>query len=401
MSTPLVIAAHGTRVGDGVAACHALVELVRERLPETEVSVGFVELTEPSIPEALVTAMDDDPRAVVVPLMLGTGGHVRSDIPEFIDEAVQQVPGAHVDYARHLGPDPRLIDAVEARLAAAAEGWDRSQTTVVFVGRGALVPAANADHVHLARMLFERGQWADVEPAFIQVTRPSLPEALERVHGRGARRIVVMGHWLFPGRLKDWTHQLTAEWADAHPDTQVRVAEIIGACPELADVVVERYREMLPEAPAHGSQAYLSGLLLAGRDVLVVGGGRIATRRVPKLVEAGAKVTVVAPSVTEHLRGLAVDGRLRLEQRAFEADDLADAWYVLAATDDAETNAWVAGLAEQRHTFCVRADDGAAGSAWTPATDDAHGITVAVIGNRDPRTSKAVKQAIVATLRGA
>lgn len=399
MSTPLVIAAHGTRVGDGVAACHALVELVRERLPETEVSVGFVELTEPSIPEALVTAMDDDPRAVVVPLMLGTGGHVRSDIPEFIDEAVQQVPGAHVDYARHLGPDPRLIDAVEARLAAAAEGWDRSQTTVVFVGRGALVPAANADHVHLARMLFERGQWADVEPAFIQVTRPSVPEVLDRAYAHGARRIVVMGHWLFPGRLQEWTRRQTSQWAEAHLDAEVRVAEIIGACPELADVVVERYQEMLPHAPAQGSPAYLSGLLLRGRDTLVVGAGKIATRRLRKLLEAGARVRVVAPSVSDTVRQLAADGRLVLEERRFHDDDVAEAWYVLAATNDPEVNAAVARVAEEKHTFCVRADDAAAGSAWTPATDDVRGMTVAVIGNRDPRTSKAVKEAIVAALQ--
>lgn len=397
--TPLVIAAHGTRVGAGVEACHRLVDLVRERLPETPVSVGFVELTQPSIPGALVDAMAEQPRAVVVPLMLGTGGHVRADIPEFIDEACERVPGAHIDYAAHLGPHPRLMEAVEQRLHAARGDWSEEETTVVFVGRGALVPEANADHVRLARMLHERGSWQSFETGFIQVTRPSLPETLDRAYATGARRIVVMGHWLFPGRLRTWTHERSEAWAMEHRDAEVRVAEVIDACPELADVVAERYLEMLPQAPTHGSPTYLSGLRLRDRDVLVIGGGKVATRRIPRLLEAGARVRVVSPSLTEELRALAGEGRFAFSERPFLDSDLGDAWYVLAATDQPSVNALAARLAEERHTFCVRADAADEGSAWTPAVDNAHGLTVAVIGNRDPRTSKRVKEAIAATLR--
>ncbi|GAA4900662.1 hypothetical protein GCM10025789_18980 [Tessaracoccus lubricantis] len=372
---------------------------MRDRLPDAPVSVGFVELAEPSITEALAEAMGEHgPRAVVVPLMLGTGGHVRSDIPGFIDAARSAVPGAHVDYAAHLGPHPRLLDAVEARLHAALGGWAEPETTVVFVGRGALVPEANADHVHLARLLLERGEWADVEPAFIQVTRPSLPTALDRAYAAGARRIVVMGHWLFPGMLSTWTWKQADGWAAAHADAEVRVADVIGPCAELADVVVERYLEVLPEAPPHGSPTYLAGLWLRNRDVLVLGGGRVAERRVPRLLEAGARLRLVSPTLTPALRALAEEGRFEWIPRAFLDSDLGDAWYVLAATNDPTANRAASDIAESHHRFCVRADDARAGTAWTPATADAHGLTVAVIGNRDPRLSRAVRDAVVGLL---
>lgn len=399
MRPPLFIAAHGSRLAAGVQACLELAQLVRDKVPGVPVSVGFVELAQPSITAALTQAMEEHGhRAVVVPLMLGTGGHVRSDIPEFIAEARVAVPGAHVDYTAHLGPHPRLVEAVEARLNAARAEWEPAGTTVVFVGRGALVPDANADHVRLARMLLERGEWADVEPAFIQVTRPSLPTALERTYAAGARRIVVMGHWLFPGMLSTWTQRQADEWAAAHPDAEVRVADVIGVCAELAEVVVERYLEMLPEAPPHGSPTYLAGLSLRNRDVLVLGGGKVAERRVPRLLEAGARLRLVAPHLTPALRALTEEGRFEWIRRTFRDSDLGDAWYVLAATDDPAANRAASEMAEAHHRFCVRADDARAGTAWTPATADAHGLTVAVIGNRDPRLSRAVRDALVAVV---
>ncbi|HMR50180.1 MAG TPA: CbiX/SirB N-terminal domain-containing protein [Arachnia sp.] len=396
MSTPLIIAAHGTRDAEGEAVCKALTERVATMLPDVDVSVGFVELSSPGIPRALADAVRRTGArgAVVVPLMLGTGGHVRVDIPEFIQEALAEVPHASVRYARHLGADPHLVGAVRDRMAAAMGDWSPADTTLVFVGRGALVPDANADHVRLARMHFEEGGWRDVEPCFIQVTQPSLPEGLDRAYANGARKILVMGHWLFPGLLRAWTRQQSAAWAEAHPDAEVRVAEVIGDCDELAAVVIERYREMLPEESGEGSPAYPAGLLLRDREVVVVGGGCIATRRVPGLVEAGAKVRVIAPEVTDRLAGLAETGALEWVRRDYSDGDLAGAWYAMAATADPEVNARVAAEAEAGRTFCVRADAGFAGTAWTPASLDMDGVTIAVLGNRDPRRTKRVRQAI-------
>jgi uroporphyrin-III C-methyltransferase/precorrin-2 dehydrogenase/sirohydrochlorin ferrochelatase len=144
---------------------------------------------------------------------------------------------------------------------------------------------------------------------------------------------------------------------------------------------------------------YPSGLRLAGRQVAVVGGGHVAQRRVPGLLAAGATVRVVSPQVTPALEGLARSGEISWLERGFAPRDLDDVWYVVAATDDAAVNEQVSEAAEQRRLFCVRSDDATRASAWTPAVGRHAGVTVAVLGNRTPRRSAAVRDAIVAGMR--
>ncbi len=144
---------------------------------------------------------------------------------------------------------------------------------------------------------------------------------------------------------------------------------------------------------------YPSGLRLDGRRVVVVGGGHVAQRRVPSLLAAGADVHVVSPHVVPSIEGLAGAGELTWHRREFEEGDLEETWYVVAATDVAEVNERVGAEAEGRRIFCVRADDATKASAWTPAVGRAAGVTVAVLGNREPRRSAAVRDEILAALR--
>ncbi len=154
---------------------------------------------------------------------------------------------------------------------------------------------------------------------------------------------------------------------------------------------------MIP--PVDDDQLYPSGLRLAGRRVVVVGGGQVAQRRAPALIAAGADVVVVSPEVTPAIEGLVGGGEVTWQRRGFEAADLDDAWYVVAATDDAGVNEAVSAAAEDRRVFCVRADDAARASAWTPAVGRAAGVTVAVHGGRDPRRSVAVRDQVLDGLR--
>jgi uroporphyrin-III C-methyltransferase / precorrin-2 dehydrogenase / sirohydrochlorin ferrochelatase len=119
---------------------------------------------------------------------------------------------------------------------------------------------------------------------------------------------------------------------------------------------------------------YLLGLRLAGRRVVVVGGGAVATRRIPALLDAGADIVLVSPSVTASLEDLAAAGRIHWEPRRYADGDCAGAWLVCACTDDAAANAVVAAAAERQRTWYVRADDAQASAAWTPATGRAEDL---------------------------
>jgi len=140
-------------------------------------------------------------------------------------------------------------------------------------------------------------------------------------------------------------------------------------------------------------------LRLAGRRVLVVGGGQVAARRLPTLLQAHAEVLLVSPEVTPALQALADHGRIRWEPRPYAPSDLAGAWYALALTADAAVNASVAADAEAARIFCVRADDATDATAWTAASGRHEGLTVAVLAGRRPRRAAAVRDALLAALR--
>ena len=141
---------------------------------------------------------------------------------------------------------------------------------------------------------------------------------------------------------------------------------------------------------------YPSGLRLQGRRVLVVGGGHVAQRRIPRLLAAGADVVVVSPVTTPAVEGLSGAGEITWLERGYADGDVDDAWYVIAATDDPDVNEQVSSACEQQRIFCVRADDATRASAWTPAVGRHAGVTVAVLGNREPRKSASIRDAIVA-----
>src|ERR1700721_505275 len=143
---------------------------------------------------------------------------------------------------------------------------------------------------------------------------------------------------------------------------------------------------------------YLLGLRLGGRRVVVVGGGAVATRRIPALLDAGADIVLVSPTVTVSLEDLAATGRIRWEKRRYADGDCADAWLVCACTDDPAVNAAIATAAEQQHVWCVRADNAEASAAWTPASGRADDVRVGVLSG-DPRRSAATGDAILAGLR--
>ena len=97
--------------------------------------------------------------------------------------------------------------------------------------------------------------------------------------------------------------------------------------------------------------------------------------------------------------GAAASGEVTWHERGFAPSDLDDAWYVIAATDVRAVNEEVSRAAEECRVFCVRSDDATRASAWTPAVGRHAGVTVAVLGNRQPQRSAAVRDEIVSALR--
>jgi uroporphyrin-III C-methyltransferase / precorrin-2 dehydrogenase / sirohydrochlorin ferrochelatase len=137
--------------------------------------------------------------------------------------------------------------------------------------------------------------------------------------------------------------------------------------------------------------AYLVGLRLSGRKVVVVGGGTVAQRRLPLLLANGAEVHVITRAATPAVE--ATTG-ITLELRDYRDGDLDGAWYAIAATDDPAVNAAVVAEAERSRIFCVRADAARDGTAVTPASFEYDGLSVGVLAGGAHRRSAAIRTAV-------
>jgi siroheme synthase-like protein len=117
---------------------------------------------------------------------------------------------------------------------------------------------------------------------------------------------------------------------------------------------------------------------VSGRDVLVVGGGEIAERKVAELLDAGASVRVVAKDVTPALDELASSGDLALESRGFEGSDVDGAWLVIAATSTPAVQRDVADACDRARIFCVAVDDPKNATAYGASVLRRGALTVAI-----------------------
>ncbi len=140
-------------------------------------------------------------------------------------------------------------------------------------------------------------------------------------------------------------------------------------------------------------------LRVSGRKVVVVGGGHVATRRAHALVEAGAALTVIAPTLTARLAELAALGRIAWEQRTYADGDLDGAWLVQTATADAATDERVAADAEAKAIWCLKGGDPAAATAWAPAVARVDDVLIAVSGGGDAGRAATLRDGVAAALQ--
>jgi sirohydrochlorin ferrochelatase len=208
-SPRLVVVAHGTASAAGSATTTQLAAAVRAVRPETAVDLCFLDVVAPRLADAI-----DSRPAVVVPLLLSTGYHVQSDIPD----AVARHPGTRV--ARHLGPHPLLVDALMDRLGPlAADG------SVALVGAGSSRPEAAAEIAATGRLLADRlGR-----PVSVLTLADDVRSALASLPGP----VRVATYLLAEGQFVTSLRRAAADRAT--------VAEPIGVHPALVELVWRRY----------------------------------------------------------------------------------------------------------------------------------------------------------------
>jgi uroporphyrin-III C-methyltransferase/precorrin-2 dehydrogenase/sirohydrochlorin ferrochelatase len=138
---------------------------------------------------------------------------------------------------------------------------------------------------------------------------------------------------------------------------------------------------------------------LAGRRVLLVGGGVVARRKAEALLEAGASLLVGAPALEPVLSRWAAEGRFTHLDGRFVPEWLEGAWLVIAATDDVEVNAQVAAEATARHIWANVVDDAPRCSFQVPARIERGPLQVAISSRGEaPMVARWLRETLESTL---
>lgn len=226
MTTPALLAiSHGTSSPAGQAAVAALVDAVARELPDVTVRLGHVDVQHPDVAEALDALPADQP-VVVVPLLLSAGYHVRSDLVE------QSAGRKGVVITPPLGPDPRLVDALIARLEAV--GSD-SRDRVILGAAGSSDERANEDCRAVGRILGER-LGRSVVVAFLAAAEPRLGAAVTAARAFPDGRVVVADYLLAPGYFHDLAVTVSDGATVARP-----LLDDDDPHPGLVGIVIDRY----------------------------------------------------------------------------------------------------------------------------------------------------------------
>ncbi|MFF4248313.1 sirohydrochlorin chelatase [Streptomyces sp. NPDC001822] len=239
----LVAVAHGSRDPQALRTALELLDRVRELRPGVDVRLGHIELSAPLLPDTLAGIGHGE--AVLVPLLLGRGHHVRHDLPR-----AAAASGVRTRVAAPLGPHPLLVETLYERLVEA--GWRDGDGTsrsagVVLAAAGSRDPDSGVDARRTAAMLSARLGGVPVVPAYASAATPTVPAAVRALAARGRHRVALASYFTAPGRFA------TAA-ADAAPGI---AAAPLGAHPAMARLLLHRYdRALAAPAPAHGAPSH-------------------------------------------------------------------------------------------------------------------------------------------------
>ncbi|MFI6942871.1 sirohydrochlorin chelatase [Streptomyces sp. NPDC050418] len=236
----LVLVGHGSRDPRTLATVKALRERIREQRPGLTVRLGHIEIDEPLLPETLdALAREGTTEAVLVPLLLARGFHVKHDLP-----SAARGTSLHTRIAAPLGEHPLLIEALYDRLVEA--GWPGEQgmterirrgSGVVLAAAGSRDPESAAGTRRTAARLAER-LGVPVVAAYACAAAPAVPAAVRALAARGRHRVAIASCFTAPGRFAAQAAQ-AAPWIASAP---------LGTHPAVARLLLHRYDQALHAA---------------------------------------------------------------------------------------------------------------------------------------------------------
>ncbi|MEO1133683.1 MAG: sirohydrochlorin chelatase, partial [Cyanobacteria bacterium J06639_1] len=250
---PVLLVGHGSRSAAGRQAIFDLAEAYRALPPDRPVIPCFLELTTPSIADGVDECVRQGlTEVVVLPVLLFGARHNKFDVTNELDAMQRRYPQMTFHYGAPMGITSGILEHLRSQLATFEAQQptllDRSETVLLFVGRGSSDPEANGEACKLARMLWEGSGYQAVEVCFIGITHPRLDVGLKRSLVLQPKRIVVVPYLLFEGILLDKIRDTVRECDRQHPDIEVRCLPNLGIVPAVLEALQVREQEAIAGA---------------------------------------------------------------------------------------------------------------------------------------------------------
>lgn len=239
MNDGLLLVGHGTRSLASGGEMNELCLLVRRQLPDVDVDLGFLEMNDPPAGEVLDRLVAQGARRIVVlPLVLLSAGHAKSDVPAIVVDGRRRHPGVDVRFGSPLGITRDLVAILGGAVLEAGGGG----LPLLAIARGTSDPDANGDAHKAARLVAEWTGAPFVHTGFTGVTGPSVPQALDVFARLGYPRIAVVFWFLCTGRLIERARDDIAAFVD-RTGVAVVDAGYLGPDPRLVPLVSRRYQD--------------------------------------------------------------------------------------------------------------------------------------------------------------
>jgi sirohydrochlorin cobaltochelatase len=235
----LLLVAHGSVCARSAFEVEALTDLVGRSLPGVAVEAGYLEMSEPPAGRVADELVERGCRRIVVlPMMLLSAGHAKSDVPAVVQEARSRHPGVEFPFGAPLGVSRVPVELLgKAVVASGGAGLP-----LLMIARGTSDPDANAEACKAARLVAEWTGSPFAYTGFSGVTGPSVPEAAEVFARLGFGLVAVSWWFLGHGKLIERGRSDLVEFSAA---TGVKVVDAghLGPEPTLVPLIIDRYHE--------------------------------------------------------------------------------------------------------------------------------------------------------------
>lgn len=235
---------HGSRSPKGVKDYWGLANMLEKKRPDLKIGFGFLELANPNIEEAIdELAKQGIEEIVAVPLVLLGASHLKIDGPQLLKQARKKYPEIDFKYSNSIGISSSVISLALNKIKNSIDKhkWNSKDVAIALIGRGSSDPDANSDLYKIGRLLQEKGNFSLVEPGFVSLTAPFVPDLLDKFSLLGTKQIIISPYFLFQGILVDRIKDQYQKWNKDYPEIEIEITSTLGPDDLLVDIIFERY----------------------------------------------------------------------------------------------------------------------------------------------------------------